>query len=109
MHPQKSSKKPYLIILAVVAIGAVAYFYYQGTAAPASATLDQSPANDVSAQVIALLQQIQSLHIDTTLFSDPAYATLRDYSVPIQSENVGRVNPFAPVPGIPTTLQAPSH
>ena len=89
------------IILIIVAIAAAAYFYFQGTKVPDTSALLQSADNpDVSAQVFSLLGQIQSLHIDTGLFTDPGYLTLRDYSVAIPSLNVGRVNPFAPLPGV---------
>jgi len=100
-NAQKSSKKPYVIIAIVVIIGVIAYFYYQGTIAPTSTTLSESDIADqaVGAQVLDLLHEINSLKIDTALFKDPAFLTLRDYTVIIPALPVGRVNPFAPLPG----------
>lgn len=54
----------------------------------------------VGARVLVLLNQINSLKIDKTLFSDPAYLSLRDYTIQVPSLPVGRANPFAPIPGM---------
>jgi hypothetical protein len=104
MNQQKSSKKPYVIIGIVVVLAACVYFYFQGTSTSNVTGLLQANGDtpDVSAQVTALFNQIQSLQIDATLFKDPGYLTLRDYSVKIPVLNVGRVNPFAPLPGVPS-------
>lgn len=101
MNTQKSSSKSIWIIVIIVVIAACAYFYFQGTAVPdTSGLLQSADTADVSAQVLGLLNQIQSLQIDTGLFKDPGYLTLRDYSVPIPTQGVGRINPFAPIPGV---------
>lgn len=92
-----------IVILLVVAV--TVYFYFQGGSAPAGAgsLLESSPSTvqNVGSAELALLSQIQSLKIDTSLFTTPAYATLQDYSVDIPSQTVGRPNPFAPFPGAP--------
>ena len=97
-------KKSTIIVISVLIVAVIAYFYYQGSKAPASQTLQSQPdlaAQAVGSQVLALLNQIQSLRIDTSIFKDPAYRTLRDYSVEIPAVPVGRSNPFAPLPGVP--------
>ena len=53
----------------------------------------------VGAQVLALLNQMQSLKINTSLFKDPGYNTLIEHPVVIPPVTVGRPNPFAPLPG----------
>lgn len=52
-----------------------------------------SAANDFS----GLLSSINSITVDTSLFTNPAYQALRDYPVILGTDVVGRVNPFAPV------------
>ena len=98
----QSTNKMWVWLAIVVVVVAVGYFYYSGTSSsPSGANLVESSADQsVGAQVLALLNQIQSLNIDTTLFTDPGYQTLRDYSVAIPAVNVGRANPFAPLPGV---------
>lgn len=104
MNPAKqSSKKSIIVIVVIVIIAAIVYFYYEGSAGPDSSALSLEAggnADVVGAQVLGLLNQIQSLKIDRSFFTDPAYQTLRDYSVAIPPQNVGRPNPFAPIPGV---------
>ncbi len=104
MNTQSSSKKSVISIIVIIAIAVVAYFLYSGSKTPDSVgTLTQSQANPeagaVSARILNLLNQIRSLKIDTSIFRDNAYQTLVDYSVAIPPVNVGRPNPFAPLPG----------
>ncbi len=44
-----------------------------------------------------LLSSINSISIDTSIFQNPAYKTLRDYPVMLGTDIIGRINPFAPV------------
>lgn len=44
-----------------------------------------------------LLSSVKNIVIDTTIFTDPTYKSLRDYPVDLGFENIGRPNPFAPV------------
>ncbi len=106
MNQRASSKKPYIIIAIVVVLAASAYFYFQGTSTSNVSGLLQATGDtsDVSAQVTAILNQIKSLKIDTALFTDTGYVTLKDYSVPVPAQNVGRANPFAPIPGVKTPV-----
>ncbi len=104
MKTQSSSKKT--IYSAVVIIGAliVTFYLFSKNSTPSSTDslvqVQNTPdASAASARILNLLNQIKSLKIDTTLFSDPAYKTLVDYSVSIPEVNVGRPNPFAPIPG----------
>jgi hypothetical protein len=74
---------------------------------PATGTaVTDAGTNDFS----ILLSSINSIDIDTSIFNNPAYKTLRDYPVSLGSDTVGRVNPFAPVgtdqnPGTSTTVE----
>ncbi|HTK33384.1 MAG TPA: hypothetical protein VL335_02460 [Candidatus Paceibacterota bacterium] len=88
-----------LLIIAAVVLG---YYFFASNATPAATSL-QSTDNATAAvgvRVLNLLNQIQSLKIDTKLFQDTGYSTLVDYSVVIPPVNVGRPNPFAPIPGL---------
>ena len=93
--------KTTIATIVIVIILVVVYFYYQGGSSSSSGSLLSSPTSDqaVGSAELALLNQIKSLKIDTSLFQDPVYQSLVDYSVPIPPENVGRPNPFAPYPG----------
>lgn len=97
----QSSKNSWLIITVIIVLSITVYYLFFAGSAPASNSLLQAqPEGElVGAQVLSLLNQIQSLRIDSTFFQSPAYQSLVDYTVPIPAENVGRANPFAPIPG----------
>ena len=113
MNTQPTSHKTWIWATVIVIAAAIGYFYFYGNSASTPSTLlSSSPTSDsaiVGAQVLGLLNQIQSLKIDTSIFTDPGYNTLRDYSVAIPPVNVGRPNPFAPLPGFSNTAPAPTH
>ena len=44
-----------------------------------------------------LLSSINSISIDTSIFQNTAYKTLRDYPVMLGTDIIGRINPFAPI------------
>jgi hypothetical protein len=91
------------VVIILVVVAGLVYFYYQGGSAPSAGSLLQGVPSgaSVGSAELTLLSQIQSLKIDTTLFTNAAYATLQDYSVEIPPQNVGRPNPFAPFAGAP--------
>jgi hypothetical protein len=43
-----------------------------------------------------LLSTIQSISIDTTIFQDPGYLSLRDHPITLGTDIIGRPNPFVP-------------
>jgi len=94
-------KKSTLIILIALVIIAGVYFYISGSSAPAEDSLlaleTNSEIDATASRVLSLLNQIRSLQIDPNLFQGAAYKTLRDYSVSIPAQGVGRLNPFAPI------------
>ena len=102
---------PWIILISVIVIAAIAYFYFTGQTGTPSTSLitDTSSENDiVGSQVLGLLSQIQTLKIDKSFFDDPGFRTLIDYTVPVTQQNVGRQNPFAPIPGEQTKATAPA-
>ncbi|NDE68000.1 hypothetical protein EB052_00170 [bacterium] len=112
---QNTSSKAGPIILVIVIVLAVAgYFLYTSgnqtvvdatgkIAALAGGGSAAAADNGVGADVLLLLNRIQSIKIDPSIFNDPAYQSLVDYTVAIPTWNVGRDNPFAPLPGSTVT------
>ncbi|MFA6459231.1 MAG: hypothetical protein WCV79_02435 [Candidatus Paceibacterota bacterium] len=96
-----SSKNTWITIAIIIAVSVgIYYFFMKDPAVPENTSFEVQPEGElVGAQVLALLNQIESLRIDNTLFQSPAYQSLVDYTVPIPVLNVGRANPFAPIPG----------
>lgn len=104
MQSQKSfSKKGLLIVIVLLVVGAGAYFYFQGAPTDTGSSLSSSRTEEnveaaaVGTRVLSLLNQINSLKIDTSIFNSLVYRSLVDYSITIPEQNVGRPNPFAPI------------
>jgi hypothetical protein len=110
------SKKVKIFAIVALAIALViAAFSFLGSstsapAAPASNTLVTSSGQPVAAalngqagpaqnidQFSILLSTIQSISIDTTIFQNKAYVTLRDNPIQVGTDIAGRPNPFAPL------------
>jgi hypothetical protein len=100
----KSSKKTLIIIIIVVVLAVLGYFYFMGGQTPVqSDTLSENVSPELSAtsqRVLSLLSQVQSLRIEAELFKSPLFRSFEDHSVPIPSQEVGRQDPFAPIPGV---------
>jgi hypothetical protein len=48
-------------------------------------------------EVLLMLKRLKSVKMDTDFFEDKIFKNLSDFSVKINPEPVGRVNPFAPI------------
>lgn len=107
-----SSKKNIIIIIILVVLAGGAYFFFTGnpTDSSSSLTAETSPEAAASvaeaAHVLSLLNQINSIHIDTKFFESTVFKSLVDNQVVVPEQNVGRPNPFVAVPG---TFVAPAQ
>lgn len=97
-----SSNTLLLIIFACIA-AAAAYWYFFGAATgsdmPLTATQTVNPAQ---ARFQVLVGQLQPISFNTSIFTDTRFRALVDLSTPIAPEPSGRIDPFAPVPGVKT-------
>ena len=48
-------------------------------------------------ELLLMLKGLEALSLDTSIFTDRAYRSLRDYSVIIDAVPQGKENPFAPL------------
>ena len=88
-------------IAAGVLLLAGIYVYEAYFAGPAtSATLTQSDSSVALTQsLLVTLQNLHTIKLDNSIFSDPAYQSLTDFGVVIPAQTPGRRNPFAPLAG----------
>jgi hypothetical protein len=95
-----TNKNTIIIIIGLIVV-ALGYFFMKGGSTVDDSALLQGDVSVMSdnsgAQVLALLNQINAIEIDPSIFNSAVYRTLRDFSVPIPPQNVGRPNPFEPV------------
>lgn len=54
-------------------------------------------ATQAGGELLTLLADMRTIRLDESLFSDPAFQELQDFSVALRSEPKGRPNPFAPL------------
>ncbi len=102
--------KTFALIVLAIAV-AVLVFSMMGGDAPAtpsdksplsssggvSQPLDMQTAESATGEFATMLASIKSISIDDSIFSNPAYKTLRDHPINIGTDTIGRPNPFAPV------------
>ena len=100
-----------ILILALIGVG---YWYSTSGASSTSSNSplqSSAPTGGTSAasaidpqdaalgdKFLALLLNMRTIKLDPTLFSDPAFSSLRDFTTDLPPEaDPGRVNPFAPL------------
>lgn len=49
-----------------------------------------------TASFIRKLQVLEGIDLQTELFADPRFTSLKSYATPVPERNVGRTNPFEP-------------
>lgn len=95
--------KNLVIILGLATVGFAAYFVFMKQADPAisfetnQAMLESMLAN--SQLFIERRQQLETVSLDTSLFDDERFTSLRSYSRPVEEQLIGRDDPFQPVVG----------
>ena len=87
-----------LVIVAIVGIA----WYMLGGSAPADSgsviTTETSASVPPEAQqLVESLLTLRAVSLDGTIFTNPSFQTLHDFSTPVLPEPVGRDNPFAPL------------
>lgn len=83
-------------ILAVLLV--VAYFVlFAGGEGDIVTVASQDPTSAVSEELIKTLTSLNTIKLDESLFSDPAFVSLSDFGVIIPEQPIGRRNPFAPL------------
>ena len=85
---------------AVALVAAFGYFTFFSDGSPQELVSSSDDAlSSVSRDLIVTLSNLHTLRLDETLFDDPVFLSLSDFGVTIPPENVGRLNPFAPLGG----------
>lgn len=98
-----------IVLIAAVGIGASIFFGKTTETVPISpdsalsssaskaAGIDFVSGPEQMNEFASILSTIKSITIDTSIFENAAYKTLRDYPITLGTDIKGRPNPFAPV------------
>lgn len=91
-----------IIIGAIVVVAAffIYTYFFTSPATPALSATSAQSATAVSDQdLIVLLSTLHTIKLDDSIFSDPTFQSLTDFSTALVPEPVGRTDPFSPLSG----------
>ena len=91
--------KNVLLLIAAVVLLFIAYtVLFKGDTSDEilNTGVPQGPAEIVERELLGLLIELKEVELDNTIFSDPAFRSLEDFSQELVPLPVGRINPFAP-------------
>ncbi len=90
-----------LVIILTLVIAAGAYWYLSTSSGNQQPLTSSNPTeNAAQTQFQSLVSELTPISFNTAIFSDPRFAALIDLTTPISPESSGRLDPFAPVPGV---------
>ncbi len=91
--------KKLLIAVGVIIVLLIGWNFFSGDSAPAGLTSQSVSTlpSEEGGDLIALLLELKSIKLDTSLLQNSTFLTLQDFSVTLIPEPVGRANPFAPL------------
>ena len=87
-----------IITTLVVALGAYWFFFTDTGNEPPLTPV--STENEAQLQFQMLVSKLQPITFNTAIFSDARFMGLISLATPITPETKGRLDPFAPVPGV---------
>ena len=100
MEKKNSSKKNLIISIVVIAVVlGIGYWYFNGSSSSEAPVLSSSTASS-SDTLLSTLDQLESLSLNSSIFTTPAFESLNDNTVTLPTVDSGRPNPFAPLPGL---------
>jgi hypothetical protein len=94
-------------ILAGIGMLAALYVYlnyFSSSSAPLTTT-----TTDVSGDLLVTLNNLHTIKLDQTIFTDPVFLSFSDFGVTLPTQAAGRRNPFAPVGSLTVTATAPGY
>lgn len=89
-----------ILIVATLLVAGGAYWYFfagTGNEPPLTASTTENVAQ---AQFQALVGELKPISFNTAIFDNPRFLALIDLTTPILPETTGRLDPFAPIPGV---------
>jgi hypothetical protein len=84
------------IVVGVVLLAGL-FVYMNYFTKPSQDTLTTTTDTTLSQDLLVTLQNLHTIKLDNSIFSNAAFQSLTDFGVTIPAEEVGRRNPFAPL------------
>ena len=95
-----------LMFIGIVAVLYGGYVFFIAEPAEPVLTVTETGASP-DQDLIALLFELKSIRLDSSLFGDPLFRALKDFGQDLVSEPIGRNNPFAPLGAGPAPRTSP--
>lgn len=96
----KPNSNTIILVATALFIAALGYWYL-GSGSDSGAVLTAaSTGNPAQGRFESLVGELGPITFNTDVLSDPRFNALVDLSTPIATEASGRIDPFAPVPGV---------
>jgi len=92
-------KHKFIVVIIVIIVTAVAWYMLAGSSNSPDAVLVSESVQEIPPEAQDLLnslQALQSVDLEGSIFTNPSFHLLKDFSTPIIPEPLGRANPFAP-------------
>ncbi len=93
--------KNILIGVGVLALVFAGYLYFRSdnSASEILTATEPPPEAELAGQeILSVLNELHGLHIDGSVFQNPVFKSLIDYTVATTAEPLGRPDPFKPLP-----------
>ena len=100
------NKKVIILFVLILVLAIFIYgFFFKGSSSVSTGALVSTQAqiasvsqqNAIGKELLASLNQLRSLILDTSVFDGAAFKSLQSFNVELQPEITGRVNPFLPI------------
>jgi len=102
-----------LIVIVAVLLALVGGWYFLSGSPASAPSLTTTPVAGATSpadqNLVSTLLALRAVKLDGTIFSDPSFLSLKDFSTQIVPEPVGRPDPFAPLSVSPSTSASSTH
>ncbi len=103
-------RNKFVIIGIIVVVLGVIWYVFSSSSSSSSSIITSEAGNDIDPELVQTLLVMHSVTLTSTILSNPAFVTLKDFSSQIVPEPVGRDDPFAVLPAntsaTPATTQS---
>ncbi len=96
----KSELKNIIVFVAILGGLYLAWiFFFSSDEEPTSTIGPTEAGGEIGGDILPILSDLKTIKLDTKVFDDPVFKSLKNFSVELPKEEAGRVNPFAPLDG----------
>lgn len=100
----KKNKVMLVVLLVILAFFGYRFMFKKDASSGKSdlavdAGAEASGQSAIGRDLIVTISKLKSLNLDDSLFKDPIFNNLSDFSIPLIPQEVGRSNPFSPIGG----------